>query len=87
LDENKYDKIYDKLISNSKSEIFDENNTIKNSIMEEVNKVIQEDITNQNKEKKKKKKNLKKKKKKKTSWWFFKKYWISNWWIWNIKWN
>jgi len=79
LDENKYDKIYDKLISNSKSEIFDENNTIKNSIMEEVNKVIQEDITNQN--------ILNKKKKKKTSWWFFKKYWISNWWIWNIKWN
>jgi len=79
LDENKYDKIYDKLISNSKSEIFDENNTIKNSIMEEVNKVIQEDITNQN--------ILNKKKKKKTSWWLFKKYWISNWWIWNIKWN
>jgi len=79
LDENKYDKIYDKLISNSKSEIFDENNTIKNSIMEEVNKVIKEEKKNQN--------NLKKKKKKKTSWWFFKKYWISNWWIWNIKWN
>jgi len=38
LDENKYDKIYDKLISNSKSEIFDENNTIKNSIMEELKK-------------------------------------------------
>ena len=60
MDENKYDKIYDKLISNSKSEIFDENNTIKNSIMEEVNKVIQEDITNQNilNKKKKKKKNV-----------------------------